>query len=141
MDVLTEAMPGFVIAYPGGPEVGKTTPVTYDPADPGQIMFGFDDRVLWVSRAGWHAGTEALHVEPCGRKRIYPVQLGDVHWTVIQSQVEDLPVLQLYVQTFHVVEFVVRTYCRVPRGWEADFAGLADDVEFDWWLRSLAGAA
>lgn len=141
MDPITFEVPAYVARFPNPEQVFKTTPVSYHPAEPGQIQIGLDDRILWVSRDGWRAGTEALHIEPDGGKRIFPAQFGDVHWTVVQAETPDLPVLQLYVLTWRVVEIVARTCCLVPRGWESDFAGLADDVEFNNWRRSLAGAS
>lgn len=93
-----------------------------------------------VSRHGIQVGSQVPYVEQDGM-HIFPRQwVEDVHWTCVQFKPDERPTRQLYVETWRLLEIVMRSLRMVPHGWEADFAGVADDVELDWWLRGLVGA-
>jgi hypothetical protein len=138
---LAVSVPAFLVSPPRTEAVLLSMPVAYNPANPGMLQLGLPDTVLWVSRHGIQVGSEVPYTEQDGM-RISPQQWQpDVHWTCVQFRSDERPARQLYVETWRLLEIVMRSLRLVPHGWEADFAGVADDVELDGWLRSLADAS
>jgi hypothetical protein len=135
MLTFTDDLPGTVILG-DGPAVGRTIAASWVPSNPHQVMVGFDDRIVWVSRDGWLRGNEAPYCE--GLRQYYPVQCGDVHWTVVRSQIPGLPVLRWFVQTWRVTAFISDTHLEVPTSWADDLADLADDAKLEAWLAAAS---